>query len=223
MTTVVNRMRRRISRRSDAGMTLIELMTAMTLLAVALVLLVPVLTTVTSVTSATNSTANGTAQGRLVLQQLGSDIGSATSSNVCFPSAVLATPPTTTCSSVQTSGYPLVVLSSVNSTATVPVCTWIQWNVNASNQLTQQSALKGATAWSSPVVLSNSVVNTASPSLFTFDTTNSLMNIQLLVRGANGTAFNAAAPSTRQGTQTIDLQTSVSLFTTSQSPAAGSC
>ena len=153
-----------------------------------------------------------------MLQQLSSDIGSTTSANVCFPAAVLTAPPASTCSSVATSGYPLTVLSQVYGT-----CTWFQWNVNSSGQLTQQSALKGATTWSATVPLAVSLVNTVTPSLFTYDTTNTLMSIQLLVRGSTGTAVSASASATKQGVQTIDLQTSVSLYTTTLSPAAGSC
>ena len=64
----------------------------MVITAVALALVIPVLTTVTTVTSSTNSGANGTAQARQVLQQLSSDIGSATAANVCFPAAVPVAP-----------------------------------------------------------------------------------------------------------------------------------
>ena len=217
-TRVVVRVRHRLSRADDRGWTLIELLVAMVITAVALALVIPVLTTVTTVTSSTNSGANGTAQARQVLQQLSSDIGSATAGNVCFPAAVLVTPPTTTCSGSQTTGYPLVVLSRVYAN-----CTWFQWNVNSSGQLVQQSAPRGGTAWSSAVALAGPLVNTVSPSLFTYDTTNSLMNIQLILRGATGTAAGASAPANRPGTQTTDFQTSVGLVTSAQSAAAGSC
>jgi prepilin-type N-terminal cleavage/methylation domain-containing protein len=211
-------LRRRRASQDDGGWTLIELMAAMAISAVAAVLVIPLLTTVTTVTSATNSTAASTAQARQILQQLSSDIGSATTANICFPAAALATPPTSTCTSVQTSGYPLVVLSKVNG-----ICSWFQWNVNASNQLTQQSAPKGAGAWSTTVPLTSSLVNTSSPTLFTYDTTNSLVNIQLVLRGATGTAGSAAVAANKVGAQTINVQTSVGLFSTTQSAAAGSC
>jgi hypothetical protein len=218
MRHVVVAVRSRLRQRDDTGLSLIELMTAMTITVVVLALLLPVLTTVTSVSSATNSSSNGTAQARLTLQQLSSDIGSATSASVCFPASALSSPPATVCSGASTSGYPLVVLSKVYGT-----CTWFQWTVSALGQLTQQSALKGASAWSAPVPLTGTLVNTVSPSLFTYDTTNSLVNIQLVVRGSSGTSLTALANAARNGAITVDLQASVVLYTTAQSAPAGSC
>jgi prepilin-type N-terminal cleavage/methylation domain-containing protein len=209
-------MHRRAAGADDSGWTLVELLVAMAISAVAAVLVIPLLTTVTTVTSSTNSTANATAQARQVLQQLSSDIGSSTAANICFPAAALTVPPTTTCTSTQTSGTPLVVLSKVNG-----VCSWFQWTVTAANQLTQQSALKGATVWGATVPLATSLVNTVSPSPFTYDTTNSLVNIQLVLRGATGTSGSTAAG--KAGTQTVAVQTSAALLSTAQSPAAGSC
>jgi prepilin-type N-terminal cleavage/methylation domain-containing protein len=219
---VIGRLRRyrsRLDQRGepgDRGYTLIEIMITLTLSAVAIALVAPILTTVTNVSSATNSVANGSAQARQAMSQLSADIGSATSNNVCFPSAALTVPPTSTCSSAGTSGYPLVVLSNVYGT-----CTWFQWNVNSSSQLTQQSAARGATSWSPTTVLAGPVSNNSSQTLFSYDTTNSLMNIQLVLKGSTTTAVSAATA--KPNSQSSDLQTSVALFTSSQSSGAGTC
>jgi type II secretory pathway pseudopilin PulG len=218
------RSHRRREDASDGGWSLIEIMVAMTLSAVAIALIAPILTTMTSVTNSANSVSNGSAQARQVMSQLSADIGSTTSNNVCFPASALATPPSSTCSSIsasgtpQTSGYPLVVLSNVYG-----ACTWYQWTVNSSGQLTQQSAAKGASSWSVAAPLLNPVSNTAAQTLFTYDTTNSLMNIQLVTKGSTTTSINGPTSGAKPNSQSVDLQTSVSLFTTSQSANAGSC
>jgi len=202
--------------REDRGYTLIEIMITLTLSAVAIALVSPILLTVTTVTSSTNSVANGSAQARQVMSQLSADIGSATANNVCFPAAALTAPPTSTCTSAGTSGYPLVVLSNVYG-----ACTWFQWTVNSSSQLTQQSAAKGATSWSPTTVLAGPVNNSSSEALFSYDTTNSLMNIQLALKGSTTTALSATTA--KPGSQSSDLETSVALFTSSQSSNAGTC
>ena len=187
----------------------------------AIALISPVLTTVTTVTSSSNSVSNGSAQARSAIAQLSSDIGSATANNVCFPASVLATPPTATCSSLsatgttKTSGYPLVVLSDAYGS-----CTWFQWTVNSSQQLMQQSAAKGATSWMRTAVLVAPLANNLSQTYFNYDTTNSLINIQLVLAGSTTSALAATTGTSRQD---VDLQTSVSLFTTAQSSSAGSC
>jgi hypothetical protein len=201
-----------------------EIMTALTISAVAIVLVAPILTAVISVSNGTDSSSNGNALARQAISQLTADIGSTTTNNVCFPTSVLTTPPTSTCSSTtssgttQTSGYPLVVLSNVYGT-----CTWYQWNLNSSNQLTQQSAVKGATSWSSAVPLVGAVVNTSSQSLFNLDTSNSVMNVQLVLQGSTGTAVNGSTSGNQTNVQTVDLETSVPMVTSTSSSKAGSC
>jgi prepilin-type N-terminal cleavage/methylation domain-containing protein len=224
MRRVETHFRRKQRERDDAGWSLIEIMVALTISAIAVVLIAPVLTTVVSVTNAANSSSNGNALARQAISQLSTDIGSTTTNNVCFPAAALTTPPTSTCSSInangtpQTSGYPLVVLSDVYGT-----CTWYQWNLDASNHLTQQSAVKGATSWGATVPLVGAVINTSSQSLFNLDTTNSVMNIQLVLQGSTGTAVNGSTSGSQNGVQSVDLVTSVPLVTSTSSSNAGSC
>jgi type II secretory pathway pseudopilin PulG len=210
-------LRERRTDRGDGGYTLIEIMVAMSLTALVLVLIFPVIATIGSVSSDTNSSANGTAQARQVLQQLSSDVGSANGNNVCFPTAVLSAPPTSACVSAGSTGYPLVILSNAYGT-----CKWYQWTVNSANQLTQQSAVKGATTWSAVAPLVGPVVNTTSQSLFSYDATNSVLNVQLVVQGSTGTSV-AGSSTAKANTQDVDLQTSITLYTTSASPPAGSC
>jgi type II secretory pathway pseudopilin PulG len=202
----------------DGGWSLIEVMVAMTVSAIAIALIAPVLTTVTNVTSSANSVTNGSAQARQTMDQMSADIGSTTSNNVCFPSAALTAPPSSTFSSSGTSGYPLVVLSNVYGS-----CTWFQWTVNASSQLTQQLAAKGASSWGSAVPLISPLTNASSQTLFNHDTTNSLMNIQVVTRGSTTTAVNGTTGSTKPNSQSVALETSVGLFTSSQSSGAGAC
>jgi prepilin-type N-terminal cleavage/methylation domain-containing protein len=219
MISRLHRRRRRLGQHGepgDGGFTLIEIMITLTLTALVIALVSPVLTTLTKVTSSTNSVANGSAQARQVMSQLSTDIGSATANNVCFPVAALTVPSTSSCSSVGTSGYPLVVLSNVYG-----ACTWFQWTVNSSSQLTQQSAARGATSWSPTTVLAGPVSNNSSQTLFSYDTTNSLMNIQIVLKGSTTTALSATT--SQAASQSSDLQTSVALFTSSQSSNAGTC
>jgi hypothetical protein len=73
------------------------------------------------------------------------------------------------------------------------------------------------------VPLVGAVVNTSSQSLFNLDTSNSVMNVQLVLQGSTGTAVNGSTSGNQTNVQTVDLETSVPMVTSTSSSKAGSC
>ena len=209
----------------DDGFTLIELMVAMTITAITLALIFPVLNTVTRVMSSTNSASNASAYARDALLQLSADLGSTNYDNVCFPTAAqaLVIGPCQYPDSGLTNGSTVRVLSNVDNS-----CKWIQWTVDPSTTdstagwLLQQSWAQGATtaAAAAPVVgpLANNFVTQP---LFTLDTSNSVMHLQVYLKGSIGNAANAPNYSAQAGSQSVFVQTSVTLVQSSQ--PVGSC
>jgi prepilin-type N-terminal cleavage/methylation domain-containing protein len=201
----------------DAGFTLIELMTAMLISSIAMALIVPVFLTMTNLTSTSVSTSNATAQARQALAQLNSDMSSANSNNICFPPAG-QTAVSVQCPAGANSGSTVRVLSNVFNT-----CRWIQWTVTNS-ELTEQTWLP---SWTSSLPTPAAVplvgpVNTSSSlgSIFSLNTTGSLLAVQLTLQGST-TSAGGASSTNRLGSQQVTLQSSISLFTSTQ--AAGHC
>jgi len=209
----------------DGGFTLVELMVSLTITAMALTLVLPILTTVTTVISSTDSSSNASGYARDALLQLSSDLGSANFGNVCFPTTAqaLVIGPCQYPDSGTTSGSTVRVLSNVNNS-----CEWIQWSVDPSTTdstagwLLQQSWVNGATsaAAAGPVVgpLANDF---ATQPLFTLDTSNFVIHVQLYLKGSIGNAPSAANHSAQSGSQSVFVQTSVTLVQSSQ--PVGSC
>jgi Tfp pilus assembly protein PilW len=187
-------------------------MAAMLISSVVMVLVVPAFLTVTNLTSTSISTSNATAQARQALAELNSDVSSTSSNNICFPPAG-QTAVSVQCPAGTNSGNTVRVLSNVFNT-----CRWIQWTVT-NNELTEQTWLPSWTSsQATPVAipLVGPVNTTASlGSVFSLNTTGSLLAVQLTLQGST-TLAGGVSTTNRLGSQPVTLQSSISLFTSTQ-------
>ncbi len=216
MRSLLTTARRRAASRGDGGWSLVELMASMAVTAMGLTLIVPVLLTVFNVTNNANSTSNGNAQARVALQQLSADVGSANANNVCFSSSATVVAPF--CSSALTSGNTLRALSNVNGS-----CQWMQWTVS-NNELTQQvwpTTWTSASGQPAATPIMGPIVTSGQPSIFSFNATGLVVNIQVTVQGSNGISGVGASSTASNGSLGTTLQSAVSLPNSSQT--AGSC
>jgi prepilin-type N-terminal cleavage/methylation domain-containing protein len=235
LTIVAARLRNRIHKDGDAGWTLVELMATLVITSIALTLTMPIFSSVTRVIAQSNSSANASGQARNVLRQLASDVASTNQKNVCFPTTVqAATTSMPTCTIVApvsgtsnpvvyakaSSGQYLLVLSSVNYG--VSGCQWIQWSVDPTTQrLVQQSWAQASTtepdSWSNPVPLVGYVsANVNSLPLFSLDTSIGIVTMDMTLQGSIGNSSNGSSFSIAQGSQAVELSTSVSVVQSTQ-------
>jgi hypothetical protein len=155
-------------------------------------------------------------QSESVIENMMLTIGSANSTNVCFPSP--GTAASNSCpTDGQTSGNTLRVLSNVFDT-----CKWEQWSVSGSGELQEMSWPDGNSGTPTPSEIplagpiENSTLNPV-PSVFSLDSTGHLLTVTLAVEGS----VVAGSTSSAGSGQTVVTSSTLALL--GSDTTAGSC
>jgi len=188
----------RMARGDSSGFTLIELVISMALLLIVMSLLPSILSTTTTATSSERAVAAGAAQAELAMQNLDTQVASA--SQLCLPTQLTA--PTSGTPLTAGSGFALRI-EQVTSAST-STWRWEQWEVNKTSGLLQEESYTPGAAGRGWVTVASGISNSTVPP-FTSTPTPGLpqeLSIDLQVKEHPGRL-----------SQTLEFRSAVSAFT----------
>jgi prepilin-type N-terminal cleavage/methylation domain-containing protein len=137
----------------SSGFTLIEVVVSMTLLLIVVSLLPSILATTTTATSSARAVVTGAAQAELAMQNLGTQVASA--SQMCLPTQLTA--PKSGTPLTAASGFALRI-EQVTSAST-STWRWKQWQVNTTSGLLQEDRYTPGTAGGGWVTVATGISN----------------------------------------------------------------
>lgn len=204
----------------EGGWSIVEAMITIAITMVAMAMVLPTVAVALSITESSAGTANAGTSVRSFMQLATFEIGSTNSDNICFPAAATAGVSDTCPPSKSTNGSTIRILTDAAGH-----CRWVQFTENTKKQLTEQTwKTTWTTAQGTPatVVEATGVENNpSSQPIFTLDTSNLVVHVQLELGG-----FGSAATRNSRAAVTTDrasafMQTSVQVVSSNE--PAGSC